>query len=54
MSSANVAHLPVISRDDGRLVGYIGWKDLMRVRTKLKAEEKRRKIFFRIRPISAN
>jgi CBS domain-containing protein len=54
MSSANVAHLPVISRDDGRLVGYVGWKDLMRVRTKLKAEEKRRKIFFRIRPISAN
>ncbi len=44
----------MISPDDGRLVGYVGWKDLMRVRTKIRAEERRRKVFFRIRPISAN
>ncbi|TIO38685.1 MAG: CBS domain-containing protein, partial [Mesorhizobium sp.] len=31
---ANVSHLPVVSREDARLVGYIGWKDLMRVRSK--------------------
>jgi H+/Cl- antiporter ClcA/CBS domain-containing protein len=49
MSTANVAHLPVVSRDDERLVGYIGWKDLMRVRAKRKAEEGERKAFFRIR-----
>ena len=54
MTTANVAHLPVIAREDARLVGYIGWKDLMRVRAKLRSEEQRRKIFFRIRPISVN
>lgn len=47
LTAANVAHLPVISREDGRLVGYIGWKDVMRVRTKLHAEENTRTAFFR-------
>lgn len=32
--TANVSHLPVVSRGDFRLVGYIGWKDLMRVRSR--------------------
>jgi CIC family chloride channel protein len=50
LSTANVAHLPVISREDASLVGYIGWKDLMRVRGKLQAEERKRTVFFRIRP----
>jgi chloride channel protein, CIC family len=44
----NVAHLPVICREDQRLVGYIGWKDLMRVRTKLQAEETQKTSFFRV------
>jgi CBS domain-containing protein len=44
---ANVAHLPVIAREDQRLVGYIGWKDLMRVRAKLQAEETQKTSFFR-------
>ncbi|PJX22057.1 chloride channel protein [Advenella sp. S44] len=35
---ANVAHLPVVSRTDGSLIGYIGWKDLMRVRQRLATE----------------
>ncbi|TPI65973.1 chloride channel protein [Mesorhizobium sp. B3-1-3] len=39
---ANVSHLPVVSRDDERLVGYIGWKDMMRVRSKKQAEERDR------------
>ncbi len=39
LSQVNVAHLPLICREDRRLVGYIGWKDLMRVRVKLEAEE---------------
>jgi chloride channel protein, CIC family len=43
----NAAHLPVISREDHRLVGYIGWKDLMRVRSKLQAEETQKTSFFR-------
>lgn len=39
---ANVSHLPVVSREDARLVGYVGWKDLMRVRSKKQAEERDR------------
>ena len=39
---ANVSHLPVVSREDDRLVGYVGWKDLMRVRSKRQAEERDR------------
>jgi CBS domain-containing protein len=47
LSQVNVAHLPVISREDQRLLGYIGWKDLMRVRAKLQAEESETTSFFR-------
>jgi chloride channel protein, CIC family len=46
LSQVNVAHLPVVSREDQSLVGYVGWKDLMRVRTKLRAEETHRASFF--------
>ncbi len=49
LSIANVAHLPVISRQYETLVGYIGWKDLMRVRTKLKAEHRDKSTFIRLR-----
>ena len=45
LNTANVAHLPVISRSDAKLVGYIGWRDLMAVRAKLRAEEHRRSSF---------
>jgi CBS domain-containing protein len=47
LMAANVAHLPVVSREDLHLVGYIGWKDLMRTRTKIHAEEKQRIAFYR-------
>jgi H+/Cl- antiporter ClcA/CBS domain-containing protein len=53
LSQINVAHLPVVSRDDASLVGYIGWKDLMRVRAKLQAEEQQKASFF-FRPGSAD
>jgi H+/Cl- antiporter ClcA/CBS domain-containing protein len=46
LMKVNVAHLPVVSRDGERLVGYVGWKDLMRVRLKLRAEERDRSSFF--------
>jgi H+/Cl- antiporter ClcA len=49
MMITNVAQMPVISRSHGRLVGYIGWKDLLRIRTKLQAEESKRVVFFRVR-----
>ncbi|QPC92970.1 chloride channel protein [Mesorhizobium sp. INR15] len=37
--TANVSHLPVVAREDAQLVGYVGWKDLMRVRSNKLAEE---------------
>jgi predicted transcriptional regulator len=40
--TANISHLPVVTREESRLVGYIGWKDLMRVRAKKQAEERDR------------
>ena len=49
MMQANVAHMPVISRKDSRLVGYIGWKDLMRIRSKQRAEETERVALYRVR-----
>jgi CBS domain-containing protein len=45
--TVNISHLPVVSREDGRLVGYIGWRDLMQVRAKRQAEEQQRTTFFR-------
>jgi chloride channel protein, CIC family len=49
LSTVNAAHLPIVSRDDHRLVGYIGWKDLMATSSKLQTEERQRTRFFRIR-----
>jgi CBS domain-containing protein len=49
MMQANVAQMPVISRNDSRLVGYIGWKDLLRIRSRLQEEEKQRVVFYRVR-----
>jgi CBS domain-containing protein len=49
MMVTNVAQMAVISRGDQRLVGYIGWKDLLRIRSKLQAEESKRVVFFRVR-----
>jgi CIC family chloride channel protein len=54
LSTVNIAHLPVVSREDGRLVGYIGWKDLMRVRAKRQAEDRQRTTFFPMRCPAAN
>ncbi len=47
--SANIAHLPVVSREDQTLVGYIGWKDLMRVRQRLNSETHDRAALMRLR-----
>ncbi|MBZ9741735.1 MULTISPECIES: chloride channel protein [unclassified Mesorhizobium] len=40
--TANVSHLPVVTRADQQLIGYVGWKDLMRVRSRKQAEERER------------
>ena len=39
---ANVSHLPVVTRQGSQLVGYVGWKDMMRVRSKKQSEERDR------------
>ncbi|HTZ72149.1 MAG TPA: CBS domain-containing protein [Acetobacteraceae bacterium] len=44
MTRANVAHLPIVAREDRKLNGYIGWKDLLSVRTRAHAEEHERAI----------
>jgi CBS domain-containing protein len=46
MNTANVAHLPVVSRDGQRLVGYIAWKDLLRVRSRIHEEMTLRAVFY--------
>lgn len=45
--AANAAHMAVVSRNDGTLVGYLGWKDLMRAKTRLEEEESIRTVFLR-------
>jgi CBS domain-containing protein len=49
MTQANIAHLPVISRNVGTLVGYVSWRDLTRARQRLKEEETQRVVFYRVR-----
>ena len=44
---ADVAHLAVVSRLDGTLAGYLGWKDLMRAKTRLREEESDRTVLLR-------
>jgi CBS domain-containing protein len=45
--NANVSHLPVVARETLQLVGYVGWKDLMRVRSRKQAEERDRSTLLR-------
>ena len=49
MMATDVAQIPVIAREDARLVGYIGWKDILRVRARSQAEETQRVVFYRVR-----
>ena len=49
MTRANVAYIPIVDGEGERLVGYIGWKDLMNVRSRLQAEERERVVLYRVR-----
>ncbi|HVW57756.1 MAG TPA: chloride channel protein [Rhizobiaceae bacterium] len=44
---ANAAHLVVVSRQDNTLAGYLGWRDLMHAKIRLKEEENERAAFLR-------
>ena len=47
MSLLNIAHLVVLSREDATLVGYLSWRDLLRVRTQVQREDTQRAAFYR-------
>ena len=49
MTKANVAHMPVVSRGDQQLVGYIAWKDVLRVLSKQREQENSRAAFYSMR-----
>jgi predicted transcriptional regulator len=52
MTKANIAHVPVVSREDQRLVGYIAWKDVLRVRSKKREAENVRVAFHGVRNLN--
>jgi CIC family chloride channel protein len=47
MMRLNAAHLAIVAREDGTLLGYLSWKDLLRVRLRLQQEERERMTFYR-------
>jgi CIC family chloride channel protein len=49
MTATNVAQIPVVSREDARLVGCLGWRDILRVRSRQQEEETQRVVFYRVR-----
>ncbi|MDE2333127.1 MAG: chloride channel protein [Rhodospirillales bacterium] len=49
MMRLNTAHLPVVARADGRLVGYVSWRDLMKVRVRERDQDEARMVFYRVR-----
>jgi len=49
MTKANIAHVPVVSREEQRLVGYIAWKDILNVRSRRHEAESRRVAFHGVR-----
>lgn len=48
MNSANVAHVSVVDKKTGRLVGYLSWKDIVSVQAS-KSKEESRTVYFRLR-----
>jgi CIC family chloride channel protein len=47
MVKTNAAHVPVISRGESRLVGYISWRDLLRAWEQTQQQEERRTLLYR-------
>tara|TARA_R110002012_G_scaffold318012_1_gene535442 strand:+ start:17225 stop:19006 length:1782 start_codon:yes stop_codon:yes gene_type:complete len=47
LNEANLSYVAVLSPDDQRLIGYVGWKDIMRVRTHAQMARQKRTSFFR-------
>ena len=47
MMKTNAGHVPVTSRADATLVGYLGWRDLLRAWEQAQQQEERRTLFYR-------
>jgi CBS domain-containing protein len=47
MLKADAAHVPVVSRGEARLVGYLSWRDLLRAWEQAQQQEVRRTLFYR-------
>ncbi len=47
LSAANLSYLPVLSRRDARLVGYVGWNDVLQARSRIQIEQRQRFAFLR-------
>ncbi len=48
MMAAGLAHLAVVDRAGARLVGYLGWRDLLAARTRAEAASRERAAFYRM------
>ena len=46
---AEAAHLAILSRTDGKLVGYLGWRDVMQAKTKAEEQDSNRTALLRRR-----
>ncbi|HEX5206912.1 MAG TPA: CBS domain-containing protein, partial [Steroidobacteraceae bacterium] len=46
MVKTNAAHVPVVSRDDSKLVGYLSWRDLLRAWEQAQQQEVQRTLFY--------
>jgi len=46
MVKTNAAHVPVVSRDEARLVGYLSWRDLLRAWEQAQQQEVQRTLFY--------
>jgi hypothetical protein len=44
--------MPVVSREDQRLVGYVAWKDILSVRSKRSESENVRVAFYGVRDLN--
>ena len=46
MVKTNAAHVPVVARDDSKLVGYLSWRDLLRAWEQAQQQEIQRTLFY--------
>jgi len=53
MAAADTGRVPIVSRDDGTLIGLVARRDLLRVRASVVRQERDREVLLRLRPSRA-